>query len=221
MGFIGDAIGSVIGGITGSNKAAKGAQQAAQTQASAADRAIAEQRAARLSNEQLEQPFVDAGRTALAQQMSLIGLNGTAGQQDAMGALLTSPEYTTSVRQGEEAILQNASATGGLRGGNTNNSLANFRADLLATMFNNQYQRLGGLTSLGQNAAAGVGNAGLGVANNIGSLLSDQGAALAGGQIAMGNRNLSAFNNALKIAGVVAGASGGSAAGAGRAVAAF
>lgn len=222
MGFIGDAIGSVIGGITGSNKAAKGAQQAAQTQASAADRAIAEQRSARLSNEQLQSPFVDAGRAALAQQMSLLGLNGTANQQTAVDSLLTGPEYTTSVRQGEESILQNAAATGGLRGGNTQNSLANFRADLLSSLFNQQYARLGGVTSLGQNAAAGVGNAGLGVASNIGSLLSEQGAALAGGQIAMGNRNLSAFNNALKIAGIVAGARGGGpAAGAGRAVAAF
>lgn len=205
MGFIGDLIGDVVGGITGSKAAAKGAQQAAQTQAGAADRAIAEQREARLSNEQLQNPFVQAGRQSLAQQMSLIGLNGTGQQQTAMDALLTSPEYTTGIRQGEEAILQNAAATGGLRGGNTQNSLANFRTDLLGTVFNNQFNRLGGFTSLGQNAAAGVGNAGLSVANNIGSLYQQQGAALAGGQIAKGNANQAAFNNAIKIASVVAG----------------
>lgn len=205
MGFIGDAIGSVVGGITGANKAAKGAQQAANTQAAAAERAIAEQRAARLSAEQLQQPFVQAGSKSLAAQMALIGLNGTGEQQDAINGLLTSPEYTSGVQQGEEAILQNAAATGGLRGGNTQNSLARFRSDLLANTITNKYNQYGGLTSLGQNAAAGTGNAGLQVASNIGQLLGDQGAAIAGGQVAMGNRNAAAFNNAIKIAGAVVG----------------
>lgn len=205
MGFIGDLVGDVIGGITGSNKAAKGAEKAAQTQATAADRAIAEQRAARLSNEELQSPFLDAGRKALTQQMALIGLNGTGAQQDAYNVLLNSPEFTTGVRQGEEAILANAAATGGLRGGNTQNSLARFRSDLLASTAADQFNKFGGLISLGQNAAAGVGNAGLSVASNVGNLLQQQGAALAGGQIAMGNRNAMAFNNAIRIAGTVAG----------------
>lgn len=205
LSFIGDAIGSVIGGITGANQSAKGAQQAANTQASAAEKAIAEQRAARLSNEQRQDPFVNAGTTALAQQMSLIGLNGTAQQQDALNALLSGPEYTTGVRQGEQAILQNAAATGGLRGGNTQNSLANFRSDLLNSVLTNQYNRLGGLTSLGQNAAAGVGNAGLAVASNIGNLLNQQGAAIAGGQIAAGNKVANNFNSMAQLAGTIAG----------------
>lgn len=206
MGFIGNALGSVIGGITGSNKQAKAAQQAGKTQAAAAERAIAEQRAARDDARGLQQPFVDAGSKALAQQMALIGLGGTTAQQDAINALLAGPEYTTALAQGEEAILQNAAATGGLRGGNTQNSLARYRSDLLASTINNKYNQLGGLTSLGQNAAAGVGNNGLAVADSIGGLLADQGAAIAGGQIAMGNRNAAAFNNILKTAGVVTGA---------------
>lgn len=203
MGFVGNAIGSVIGGITGSNKQAKAAQQAGNTQAAAAERAIAEQRAARDEARGLQQPFVDAGSKALAQQMALIGLGGTTAQQDAINALLTGPEYTAALAQGEESILQNAAATGGLRGGNTQNSLARYRGDLLASTINNKYNQLGGITSLGQNAAAGVGNNGLAVAENIGGLLADQGAAIAGGQIAMGNRNAAAFNNVLKTAGVV------------------
>lgn len=206
IGFVGDALGSVIGGITGSNKSARAAKQAANTQASAAEKALAEQRAARDEARGLQQPYVDAGSKALAQQMALIGLNGTASQQDALNVLLQGPEYTTAVRQGEESILQNAAATGGLRGGNTQNSLTNFRANLLGSTINQQYNRLGGLTSLGQNAAAGVGNNGLNVASNIGQLLSDQGAAIAGGQIAMGNRNAEAFNNILKTAGTITGA---------------
>lgn len=209
MSFIGDAIGSVIGGITGASQQAKGAQQAANTQASAAERAIAEQRAARLSNEQRQDPFVKAGTTALAQQMSLIGLNGTAQQQDALNALLSGPEYTTGIRQGEQAILQNAAATGGLRGGNTQNSLANFRADTLSGLLGQQFNRLGSLTSLGQNAAAGVGNAGIATASNIGDLLQQQGAAIAGGQIARGNVVANNFNTMGQIAGTIIGATSG------------
>lgn len=209
MSFIGSAIGNVIGGITGAKQSAKGAQQAAQTQASAADRAIAEQRDARLSAEQLQNPFVQAGQSSLAQQMSLLGLNGTTGQQTAINSLLTSPEYSTSVRQSEEAILQNAAATGGLRGGNVQNSLANNRADLFSNLISQQYARLGGLTSLGQNAAAGVGNNGLQVASNIGGLLEQQGAAIAGGQIAKGNMVTQNLGNIAQIAGTVIGASKG------------
>lgn len=205
MSFVGNAIGSVLGGITGAKQAGKAAEKAGQLQAGLAQQGIAEQQAARLSNEQRQQPFVNAGTSALAQQMSLIGLNGTGGQQDALNALLASPEYSTSVRQGEEAILQNASATGGLRGGNTQNSLANFRSDLLGNLVNQQYNRLGGLTSLGQNAATGVGNAGLSVASNIGNLLGQQGAALAGGMIAKGNTVTNTINQGAQIAGAVLG----------------
>lgn len=205
MGFIGDVIGSVVGGITGATKSAKGVAQAGQLQATAADKAMAETRAARDEARTLQQPFVNAGTSSLAQQMSLIGLNGTTGQQDAINALIASPEYSTSVRQGEEGILANAAATGGLRGGNTQNSLANFRSDLVGSLINKQYDRLGGITSLGQNAAAGVGNAGMASASQLSSLYGAQASALGAGQMAKGNVNATAFNNALQIAGAVKG----------------
>lgn len=204
MSFIGDAIGSVIGGITGAKQSAKGAQAAAQTQATSADKAIAESRLAREENREIQQPFVDAGSKAIAQQMGLIGLNGTGAQTSAVNGLLTSPEYTTGVQQGEEAILANAAATGGLRGGNTQNSLARFRSDLLAQVFNNQFQRLGQVTSIGQNAAAGVGNAGIQTGQIIGNQLTQQGAALAGGQLAAGNMVANNFNTGIKLASAVA-----------------
>jgi len=205
LSFIGNLVGDVLGGVTGAKQGAKAAGQAAQTQAAAADRAIAEARAARTDAAALQEPFVQAGRSALAQQMALIGLNGTTAQQDAIGALTTSPEYTGAVQQGEEAILANASATGGLRGGNTNNSLARVRGDLLQQLIAQKYNQFGGLVSLGQNAAAGVGNNGLVTAQNIGRQLTEQGEAIAGGQIARGNVTANAINTAVRIAGTVAG----------------
>jgi hypothetical protein len=205
LSFIGDIVGDVVGGITGAKQSAKGAAKAAQTQSNSADKAIAEARAARDEARTGLAPYSDAGAKAIAQQMGLIGLNGTEAQTTAINGLLTGPEYTTSVRQGEEAILQNASATGGLRGGNTNNSLANFRADLLASVFNNQVGRLSQVASLGENAAAMTGNNGINTGQIIGNQLTQQGAALAGGQIAQGNQVANNFNTGLKIAGTVAG----------------
>lgn len=167
--------------------------------------AIAAQRETQMRNERRQQPFVDAGSKAIAQQMALTGLNGTAQQQDALNALLTGPEFTTALSQGEEAILQNASATGGLRGGNVNNSLARFRADLLASTFANQFGRLGQVSSLGQNAAAGVGNQGIASTNAISDLLQQQGAAIAGGQIARGNSTAAGLSSGLDLAKSVVG----------------
>src|SRR5690606_12853758 len=143
--------------------------------------------------------YVDAGKPALQGQMDLLGLNGANTQAQAIQALESSPGFTSLVSQGENAILQNASATGGLRGGNTQAALAQFRPAILAALSNVQYTKLGGLTSLGQNAATGVGNAGLATGNNVAQLLQQQGAALAGGQLAQGSVGRRAFGDLLNV----------------------
>jgi hypothetical protein len=73
-----------------------------------------------------------------------------------------------------------------LRGGNIQGALAQFRPALLSSLIENQYSRLGGMTSLGQQSAVGVGNAGMTTGTNVANLLGQQGAAQAGGQIAQG-----------------------------------
>jgi hypothetical protein len=91
------------------------------------------------------------------------------------------------VQQGEEAMLQNAAATGGLRGGNLEGALASFRPQVLSELINQQYARLGGLTSIGQSAAGGVGAAGLRTGDNVAALLSAKGDAAAAMKLANGN----------------------------------
>lgn len=201
MSFIGD----ILGEITGTNKQAKAAQQAANVQAQVAREAIAAQKDTQLRNEQRQQPFVDAGTKALAAQLGLVGLGGADAQTNAINSIIAGPEYRAGLQQGEEAILANASATGGLRGGNVNNSLARFRGDLLSSTLANQYTRLNGLTSLGQNAAAGVGNQGIASTNAVSDLLQQQGAAQAGGIIARGNASAMGLNSGLQLAKSVAG----------------
>jgi len=108
-------------------------------------------------------------------------------------------------RQGENAILQNASATGGLRGGNVQAALAQFRPALLSSLIEQQYGRLGGLTAIGQNAAAGVGNAGMSTGTNIATLLGRQGQAEAGGILGQQSALTGGINKAF---GAVQGAGG-------------
>jgi hypothetical protein len=80
-------------------------------------------------------------------------------------------------------------------------AMAQFRPQLLADQINQQFSRLGGLASLGQNAAAGVGNAGMQTGGAVSGLLAQQGAAQAGGRLAQG----AAWGNAIGSIGQAAG----------------
>ncbi|MCZ2950744.1 hypothetical protein NYY72_19235, partial [Acinetobacter baumannii] len=79
--------------------------------------------------------------------------------------------YSTAMNLGQQSILANASATGGLRGGNTIASLGFLPQQVLSQVIQNQIGNLGssltgaqslaglhgGLLNLGENAAAGTG----------------------------------------------------------------
>jgi hypothetical protein len=162
------------------------AGDAAAIQGQAAQGGIDEQRRQFDAVQKLLQPYAQAGTGALAQQQALLGMGTPEAQQQAINALQSGPQFQALQQQGENAILQNASATGGLRGGNVQGALAQFRPALLSGLIDQQYSRLGGLASLGQNAAAGVGNAGMSTGANVANLLGQQGAAAAGGEIAQG-----------------------------------
>lgn len=219
MSFIGNAIGSVVGGITGAKQQAKAAESAAGTQAAASNLAIDEQRRQFDILTELLRPYVEAGQPALQQQQALIGLRGAPEQQQAISALEQSPLFQAKVRQGEEALLQQASATGGLRGGNIQAALAQFRPQMLESQIAQQYSRLGGLTAMGQQSAAGQGVAGMESAGAIGDLLAQRGAALAGGQLARGSVVSQSFNAVPGVIGMAlpffGGAFGGAGAGGG------
>ena len=204
MSFVGD----LIGDITGANQAADAAKEAAATQAAAAQAGVNKTDERFLALQKMLQPFVDTGTSAFTSAGNLIGLGGSGAQSDAIAALQNSPEMAALVRQGEDAILAQASATGGLRGGNTAAALAQFRPQILSQLISQQFSRLGGLGSIGQNAAAGVGNAGLQSAGNIASLLQQQGAATAGGQLAAGQTGSSAFGTLAGLGGLFIGAGG-------------
>lgn len=178
--------GSVITGYMASEAQSDAASTAANAQGQASAASITESRRQFNAIKELLQPYTDAGYRGLTGQQDLLGINGAEAQQNAINAIESSPAYKSMTQQGETAILQNASATGGLRGGNTQAALAQFRPQLLAQLIESQYSKLGGLVSIGQNAAAGTGNAGQNSSNQIINALQQQGAASAGAALASG-----------------------------------
>lgn len=114
-------------------------------------------------------------------------------QQQAINEIEQGAAFKALAQQGENAILANASATGGLRGGNVQGALAQFRPALLNQFIEQQYNRLGNMAKIGQASAAGVGAAGQEAATNIGNALTAAGQAQAGSALAQGN----AINQAL------------------------
>ena len=194
VGLIGSGVGSAV---IQSKAASKGA--AAQT--ASAQQGIDEQRRQFEAVRELLAPFVTGGTTAFGQQMALTGAAGADAQRAALLAIQEGPEFAALTQQGENAILQSAAATGGLRGGNVQGALAQFRPQILSGLIEQQYSRLGGLATAGQNAAAGVGTAGMQTGQNISNLMQQQGAARAGSALAQGQ----AFGNLLGSAGMAFG----------------
>lgn len=169
-------VGSVAQGAIGAGAAKK----AGKFQADASALGVAETRAAREELARRLEPYAAAGGPALQAQMAALGLSGPEAQAAFVAQQEASPMFEALARQGEEAMLQQASATGGLRGGNIQGALAQFRPQLLNQFLEQQYSRLGGMTSLGQQSAAGVGTAGMQSASQISDLLAQAGAARAG-----------------------------------------
>ena len=200
MSFVAAAVvgSAVIGGVVQSKAAGK----AADAQTAAADAGIGEQRRQFDKVQELLSPYADAGTQALSGQLALAGLSGSDAQQAAITSIEQGPQFEMLRDQGETAILQNASATGGLRGGNVQGALAQFRPQLLSGLIEQQYGRLGGIAASGQNASAGLGTAATNMGNNVSNLYGQQGAAQAGGAVAGGQ----AFGNVLGGIGRYAGA---------------
>jgi hypothetical protein len=247
--------GAGLAGVAGSAISASGAQSAADTQAQATQSQIGQQNYEFNTVRDLLKPYVNAGTNTglpgytsamnnyqagvsgyqgiLGNLNNLTGANGTGAQQSAINGLQSNPLYTTSMNLGQQAILANASATGGLRGGNTIASLGYLPGQILSNVMQQQIGNLGtslngqsgllgalgnvvsqygNLVNLGENAASGTGQAALQTGNNITSAIGQQGAIGAGSILAGTNAITGGINSVAGALGsyLGSGSSGGS-----------
>ena len=169
----GSALGSIIGG-----------RQAAR----AAERASADQLA--FQREALEyQQMIDELPLELRNEflpMLADFYRGGEGQQQYIDDVRASPFYQSQLQQGEEAILRQAGATGGLRSGNAQQALAMNSQNLLQNMVNQQLQGQASLSGLPLNT------------QGISNTLQNMGATSAAGTIGAAQARQAGYGNALR-----------------------
>ena len=194
--------GPLLAGIAGSIGSAaiqaKSAKNASNAQTQAAAEQVAESRRQFDVIQGLLKPYVTAGTGALQSQLDLMGIGGRTGvagqpdisaqdaQRNAIQGISGGAQFNALAAQGEEAILANASATGGLRGGDTQGVLAQFRPQMLQSLIQQQLANFGGVAANGQQAAGMTGQAAQNTGQQVNQSLGDRGAAQAGSFLAQG-----------------------------------
>lgn len=171
---------SVVSGAYNANQNKKAMQSAANTQSESQQAAMEAQERQMQEFRELLAPYVQSGYTSQMMQQDLLGMNGPRAQKLAIADIEQSPIFASLAKQGEDAILANASATGGLRGGNTQGALAQFRPAVLNDLIRQRFADLSGMTQMGQSSAAGVGAAGINTGQNVAANLSNMGQINAG-----------------------------------------
>lgn len=190
-GYCAVAAGTVISAYIGSQSSKK----AASAQENAANEGIGEQRREFDKMQEVLAPYTIAGMGAMNAQGTLLGLAGADEQKKAISAIEQGPGFTEMINQGENAMLQNAAATGGLRGGNLEAALSQFRPQMLNQAIQQRVQNLGQLTAIGAQSATGVGNAAMQMGGNIANLYGKIGQAQAGNAIAQGQNSQNMIGN--------------------------
>jgi len=104
------------------------------------------------------EPYTQAGLGAYNQQAALSGALGPEAQQKAYAAYQQSPGVAFAQQEAERAILRNASALGGLGGGNVRDELSRRAVGTYMQDFQNQFGRLGEVSAQGYNAANQAAN---------------------------------------------------------------
>lgn len=204
---------AAIGGIASSVIGSNAASDAASTQAAASDKASQVQLDMFNRTKADEAPFVAAGGNALTQLMSGIGIGGNnpTGQGPlnapfTMDQFQHSPGYQFQQQEGQDAVLHNASRTGGVNSGNTLKALTSYGQGVANQDYwnaynayvNRQNQQFGQLQTVagsGQNAAANLGALGTQVGSNVGNNIIGAGNASAAGQVGSANAISNGISN--------------------------
>ena len=199
--------GLIIGGTSLISGAIQGsaATKAAGIQAGAAEKGLEETKRQFDVSTELLRPYANAGIPGLEGMLNLAGLGEEGAQAEAIRAIEAGPEFEALTRSGEEAILAQSSATGGLRGGNTQTALSQYRPQVLSSLINQTYNRLGGIASFGQAAATGQAAQATAFGQNVTQGYENIGAAQAGGVLGKGKAYGDVFGGIGQMTGYMAG----------------
>ncbi len=217
MGFVSDFFGDgeaadVLAGGEGDfldlwgRRAGREAREAAEVQEEQFGQGIAEQRRQFDLLYDLSRPSIEAGDLARQQQLALLGLLGPEAQQQAQSEVEESPAQKFIRDRQQRALLRNASAIGGLGGGNVRSALQEQAAGFAMQDAENQFNRLASLTGGAQVGVGNVGQFGGQATNAITNLLGQQGNAIASGIFGQQQARQQGTNNALAIGGALAAA---------------
>jgi hypothetical protein len=131
---------------------------------------------------------------------------GMEQQRQAIQQIEQGPLFQELARQGEAALLANASATGRRGAEDTQSALARYRPQLLNQLIDQTYARLGGLTNVGQTAAQNLLNVGQASAAGVGAGALQSGNAMANLMVGQAGAQAAGIQGAA--AGQAAGVSG-------------
>lgn len=130
-----------------------------------------------LTSHNYYQPFYDSGTQSLEMLRSSLGLNGQSGHDAALRAYQGfNPGYQSALDAGIQARDRSAAARGMLGSGNQAMALQKYGQDLQNQNYGDWQSKIGGLTQLGQQAAAGM----TGQQNNLANLDMGLGNSLSG-----------------------------------------
>lgn len=206
---IGSALGGLFGGlgsIFGGNAEANAAKQAAQLQWQEFE-----------ALQKDLQPYMQAGQTGLTDLFSALQALQGGFSPDTF---LSSPQFKFQEQQGDQGIIDNRTALGGVGGGNTLKAISDYNQSLASTYYQNYFNDwlnqnktlIGGysdIAGLGESAAAGVGSAGMSAATNAGNALESGASAQAGMYSGLANAGSGAINNYLLMSLLGGGGGGG------------
>jgi hypothetical protein len=150
------AVGAVaVAGVASSAMSANqaGKANASQQQAARSQLELAQQQYNTMEDQ--IQPFLGAGNNGIQGYEDLLGINGNDAQAASINNIKTGAQFQGGMQTANENILANASATGGLRGSNTDNILANTSISTLNGLITQRLAGYGQLMGNGLNAING------------------------------------------------------------------
>lgn len=173
-----------IGGMVASQTASQ-QQQAAQQQAISQMQNTYGQNAVNIG------PWITGGNNALSALQSGFGMNGASSapllQPFTAAQYQQSPGYAFQMQQGQDAIMNNASRTGGVDSGNTLKALDQYSQGLANQNYQQAQQNYTANQTQQYNMLAGLSTQGLAGANALNNVQTNLTGNIANAQVGMGN----------------------------------